>query len=377
MNSEYIVFTCRDHYNPLGIVRTLGEAGIKPIVIAIANNEKLRLASRSKYVKKYHEVSDIDEGYQVLLSYAQDGVMSYVLTGDDTAVLYLDSHYEDLKDYFYFYNSGGKVGHYMDKTTQYEIAKRLGFNVLKTWRLSLPCNDIPKDITYPVITKTVDTTMLGWKSFIHICNNEDELISFIKDLNVREILVQEYVDKIDEYGYEGFSISHGEDSCITMRSSQVYNQEGGYTPYWYMTDINEDPEFINKLKDFVREVEFEGIWEFEFLVTRGKLYFLEFNFRNTVLGWATTVAGLPSATMWCEASRDRYVKVFRGDAIPKGFTAMAECYDYDARVKTKKVSHRQWMKEYKSVNAKLYRGRKDFIPFLAFMWYKLTKMRRK
>ena len=28
---EYIVFVSRDHYNPVGIVRTLGEEGIRPV----------------------------------------------------------------------------------------------------------------------------------------------------------------------------------------------------------------------------------------------------------------------------------------------------------------------------------------------------------
>ena len=34
----------------------------------------------------------------------------------------------------------------------------------------------------------------------------------------------------------------------------------------------------------------------------------------------------------------------------------------------------EWMREYKNVDAKLYKGRKDFRPFFSFMWYKLTRM---
>ena len=55
---------------------------------------------------------------------------------------------------------------------------------------------------------------------------------------------------------------------------------------------------------------------------------------------------------------------------------MAECFDYDARVKKGIISKKEWNKQYKSAQAKLYLGRKDFIPFLSFMWYKLTKMNR-
>lgn len=36
MEREFIVL-CGEHYNPLGIIRSLGEAGIKPIAIVKKN----------------------------------------------------------------------------------------------------------------------------------------------------------------------------------------------------------------------------------------------------------------------------------------------------------------------------------------------------
>ena len=45
---EFIVFAL-DHYNPLGVVRSLGEAGVNPILIAVKH--KVDLAVKSKYVK--------------------------------------------------------------------------------------------------------------------------------------------------------------------------------------------------------------------------------------------------------------------------------------------------------------------------------------
>ena len=61
--------------------------------------------------------------------------------------------------------------------------------------------------------------------------------------------------------------------------------------------------------------------------------------------------------------------------IPEGFTTMAECFDYDVRVKSGMISKSEWKKQYKAANAKLYRGRNDFRPFFSFMWYKFTKMK--
>lgn len=43
---EYIVLVTKEHYNPLGIVRTLGESGISPIVVAVKGD--LKFVGQSK-----------------------------------------------------------------------------------------------------------------------------------------------------------------------------------------------------------------------------------------------------------------------------------------------------------------------------------------
>lgn len=54
-----------EHYNPLGVIRTLGENGIKPIYIAI--KYKSTVASSSKYVLKNHFVNNFHEAYDLLI----------------------------------------------------------------------------------------------------------------------------------------------------------------------------------------------------------------------------------------------------------------------------------------------------------------------
>ena len=50
----FIVFGEEYHYNPLGVVRSLGEEGIRPIVIAYEGRE--HVVSSSRYVKRAHHV---------------------------------------------------------------------------------------------------------------------------------------------------------------------------------------------------------------------------------------------------------------------------------------------------------------------------------
>lgn len=56
-----------EHYNPLGVIRSLGENGIKPVFIV--QKTKMRLASISKYCGQVHFVSDNEEALSVLLNW--------------------------------------------------------------------------------------------------------------------------------------------------------------------------------------------------------------------------------------------------------------------------------------------------------------------
>lgn len=372
---NYIVFVSKDHYNPLGIVRTLGEAGISPIVVVVKSEP--RLVSRSKYVKIKHFVDSSEEGIQLILSkYAISKTeKSFILTGDDVTVSTLDAHYDELKDYFYFYNAGatGRVRRFMNKDVICGLAVKYGFNIPKTWKVK--SGEIPEDIEYPVMTKAIHSFGAEWKSIVFICRNKTELIEAYKKIKSETILIQKYIEKSDEQSYEGFSVNRGKDVFFSVQNNEVYHIPGQYAPYWINKNVD-DESFIARASGMIAEIGFEGIFEFEFMVGNdGKLYFLEVNMRNTVNGWTTTVAGMPSVTLWCESTLQG--KIIDGcyKKVPEGFTTMAECFDYDARVKTGMISHKEWLKQYKAANAKLYCGRNDLIPFFAFLWYKLTKMR--
>ena len=374
--SKYIVFVCKDHYNPLGIVRTLGEAGISPVAVVVKSDPQLVV--KSKYVKTKHVVGSPEEGLELIIRlYAKSKEdKSFIVTGDDVTVSLLDQNYDRLKDYFYFYNAGetGRIRHFMNKDVLNALAIKHGFNVAKTWKVKPGNCEIPDDITYPVMTKAIHSFGSEWKNIVFICNNEFDLKEAYNKIKSEYVLLQEYIEKSDEYGFEGFSVNHGQDVFISMQTSQVYEIPDKYSPYWYIKNINNE-QFIKQASGMIQEIGLEGIWEYEFLVDKkGKMYFLEINFRNTVIGWATTVAGMPNITLWCEAMKAGKIDRRCYRKIPDGFTTMAECWDYDERVKSGLLSHREWMKQYKKVNAKLYKGRNDFKPFFSFMWYKLTRM---
>ena len=100
---EFIVFAL-DHYNPLGVIRSLGENGINPIFIAVKH--KLDIGTKSKYLKECYKVDTIEEGYKLLMkkfgNYKEN--LPFLITCDDKSIGYFDDHYEEIKDKFISFN---------------------------------------------------------------------------------------------------------------------------------------------------------------------------------------------------------------------------------------------------------------------------------
>lgn len=72
-----------DHFNPLGIVRSLGEIGIKPDVIVVGGDE--HLISSSKYPAIVTFVTCLDDSLNLLRNkYIPQGHnKTFILTGGD------------------------------------------------------------------------------------------------------------------------------------------------------------------------------------------------------------------------------------------------------------------------------------------------------
>lgn len=371
---EYIVFSGKEHYNSLGIVRTLGEAGIRPVYVAVKSDPKF--VGQSRYVKRRHYVDSVEDGVRLIQEvYGTDKTQkSFIFVEDDWTVAALDAHYEELKDFFYFFNAGGQLKPYLNKDRLNALAESYGLNVPRTWKVTR--GEIPADIVYPVMTKAINSIGTEWKDIVFVCADEQQLKQAYEKITSETILLQEYIHKVDEASFDAFSINHGAESFIVMEAYQMYCIPDKYSPYWRIENPRRT-DIAEKIKAMIRHIGFEGVFEFEFMVDgNGKFWFLEINFRNTALGFATTVAGMPQVVLWAEAMERGRIDESRRVQIPSGMKAIAECFDYDVRVRGGVVSHHQWMKEYRAIPCKMYKGRHDNIPFYRFMWYKLTKMRR-
>ena len=164
---KFIVF-CSDHYNPLGVIRSLGEKEIRPIVILNTNYCKPVLIVKSKYPQIIHKVGSKEEGLEILLRvYGNEEYKPFVYSCSDEICELLDTNFDLLIDKFYFFHGKrkGAVLEYLDKNRINQLAKECGCNVLNNEILKK--GQCPQNLKYPVLTKALTST-LGRKKCIYV-----------------------------------------------------------------------------------------------------------------------------------------------------------------------------------------------------------------
>lgn len=363
----FIVFGI-EHYNPLGIIRSLGEKGIYPIYIAISG--RAEVASASKYVSKCHKVKDYLEGCRFLLdvygNYPADK-LPIVITSDDEQVGYMDEHYEEFAGKFIFFNAGknGGITKYMDKFNILELAKKNGLKTLEA--VAVKKGEIPKNISFPIITKSIAPNIGGWKSDVFICENEEELKAAYEKIKSPTVLVQHYIDKKNELVLEGFSADKGKKTFIAIASLYKYNIRGYYSPYH---DVNnfKDQFLYEALSKMLEQIEFEGIFEIEFLLDQNdNLYFSEINFRNSTWSYAATCAGMNLPVLWAQTMLSGEIPEDAYKEIEESFTAIVEPIDYQKRVIERNYSIENWYQDFRNAKCKYYFNEKDLKPFFVML----------
>lgn len=359
---KFIVL-CSDHYNPLGVVRSLGEVGIKPIVILIANHGKPSLIVKSKYPDKIHIVGSTNEGLDYLLNeYGHEKYKPFVYSCSDDVCEMLDMNYNILIDKFYFFHGKkqGIVSKYLNKSNINELAIKCGCNVLKNEVVSK--GEKPNNLRYPVLTKALTSTLYAWKDEMHICNNEEELLDCFNEIRSEKILVQEFIKKKNELCLDGFSFNEGKNVYIPYFSSYLRFSDLSYGAYMELKPF-EKGEIYKQICSILQEVGYTGIFEVEFLIDdNDNKWFLEVNFRNSTWSYAYTYGGYNMPYLWAMASINGSIDIDEKNRLSR-FTAMAELEDYEMAVKYGKLSLSEWVDDFYKADVHYFYNEKDRKPF--------------
>lgn len=349
-----------DHYNPLAIIRSLGEEGIKPIVLLCA--ERPYLVHHSKYIGELHVFKTIEDGLKYLIAkYSNEPLKSFVYNGSDDITLLLDHHYNELKDHFYFTNGQGGIEKYLQKYDITQLAKSCGLGIPKEELLEVGV--MPTSLKYPVFTKAATSAGGGaWKDQAFICETEEELKEAYKKIKAPKILVQEFIRKKNELCIDGISINAGEQVFMPYGCGYYRFIPGSYGNYMKFTPFL-DKELTEKITNVIRGAKYTGIFCIEFMVgPNDELYFLEVNFRHSGWGYAFTVGGFNLPFRWAVSTLDNKLYL-DGFKYLESFDAINDFSDFKDNLKLRDVSIFKWFRQYKQCECKYYYNSKDKKPF--------------
>ena len=332
LKKHLFILMCYEHYNGLGLVRSLGINGIKPIALILKSDSKL--IKKSKYLKEYFEVDNYEQALTIIKEkYSNEDKKPFIYPVDDDAIEIVDREYNELSKNFIIPGAGGssKLAPYFNKLAMARAAEECGLPFAKTWCVKI--GETPKDIIYPVITKPL-TSYEGWKSDYYICHDEKELKEAYSKITHQdgEILLQQFIKKENELCLDGLSVNKGEDVFISIASNYTYVIPDYYSMEMIVFNFK-DEQLLKHIKKFISTIGYEGIFSIEFLVDKDdNHYFLEINFRNSTWSWASTKLKMNLPIIWAQSKLDGHLAGDYTKIIPSNYIALAEIPDYNWRV---------------------------------------------
>lgn len=364
-----------DTGNALGVIRALGEVGIQPILIYLFEETHLPTLIKCKYLSIVHKVYSYEDALQQLIDlYSHEEKMPFVYTCDDSIQSLIDNHHDLLVNKFYFFNSGekGRINKLMDKHEICKIAESCGCNIPK--QEVVDTGVLPTTLQYPVMTKTLKSIMGLWKADSYICNNADELKAAYSKIQSPKLLIEEYLNKQNEFSLQGYSCNSGQEVYIPYKITYLRSSSSSYGHYMKVETFSDESLFL-QIKRIIEAARYEGCFEVEFLIDQeNRIWFLEVNFRFSFWNYALTFGGVNYPIKWAESMLMNHIVSPPKETIKPYFTALNEPGDFGQSVVTKKISVWQWLKDLHGADMLYFYNSKDPLPAWSFWWNKLLRM---
>ncbi len=366
-----VILVAFNGFNSYGMVRSLGEGGIKPYLILPKND--INFVTKSKWAGSaiyYSEKKDIPE--LLLSNFGNEQLKPIVICCEDQLQSIVDLNYDRLSPHFILSNSNNKQGEItrlMDKDVQLSIASESDLDTPQSWHLGIG-GKIPEDIAYPCIAKPYKS-IEGSKSDIRICYSDKELYEID---GTKEYTVQQFIEKDYEVILWGTSIADGKYYIPGVaRKIRQYPNEWGLSSYCVLESFGLHSNLnIDALHKFLRNLGYQGMFSIEMAVKDGKYYFLEINLRNDGKQYFATAAGANLPLM--------YIRSMLGEKIslPKvSFPtyAMGELTDF-RQVLHKKIGFFKWIRDLLRTKCFFILNFGDLRPFM-YQQFKLRILRAK
>ena len=301
---QSVVILGGNYASLLGMIRAAGLANCNITLIKTYIGKKPKtIELNSKYIKKIYFIKDADrEGliHLLLNNCLIPNEKVILLPINDDTTMTIDLYQKQLKDYFYFptiNNESGAITRFMNKSIQKQVAIQVGLNVPNGWSISVNNGQhcIPDNINYPCFTKA-ETSVYGGKTFLNKCNTGEELKEILNKVSQKwncNVLVEEYIDIEKEYAVVGCSINKK-----VYIPGVIYLKEqgkGGHKGVAMLGEILPNKHFHDILKlltDYIKQINYTGLFDIDFYYSNGKYYFNELNLRCGASCFAFTYKGI-------------------------------------------------------------------------------------
>ena len=349
-----------DDYNPLGLFRQI--QGYAEIVFIRDGGSKL-CASKSKYCKILHKANSLEEGMRCLLdNYSNEQNKPFLITSSDLIAEYVDQHKDLLEQHFYITGTKekGLLTRVLDKNLMGQIAQRIGFDV----PASRECkwDSYIDDVTFPCLLKPDKNRVDHQKEFkTKICFSREELESTLKAVEKDSVFVlQDYVNKIADALIYGCRTLSGE-VIIAGVNWKTRWDSGGNGSFGYTTGIIPETINIDLIEKCLSEIDYSGLFSFEYAMTQDKAYFLEFNLRNDGTSHYFHQAGVDIPMIWILDTLGMDYSGFQQRV--EGQKIFMAIYDDFSNVREGKLSYKEWRKNRKEAEIFRYYDKNDKKPY--------------
>ena len=374
---KHIVF-CFPHANSLGIVRSIAREGLNPIVVSIGDINEDSGFYHSRYIKELYRFATPSEGLDFIVKkYGNEKHKNFIYLMPDFGVRICDEQYDNLKDRFYYFNSGGAncLTTFLNKDTLCSLAEKCGlpvprFEIVKR-------GNSPKKVNFPIFIKT-NNSFANWKSDSGIAHDEAELKMLCNRFVSDEWIMQDCIEKRSEDSWQGISVNGGEQVYMPYRKRYVRLRKNDYGTYMYYEAIAPPTNIAEGIRKMLKEMKFSGCFEAEFILDKkDQLHFLEINPRFSASNQGMQAGGVNMPLEWALSVLKGYVDETTILLRKHPYYVLNEFMDFSKHVLTGHVGIFRWLKEMKEASSLYYYRKDDKAPFFYELKIKVCRKLRR
>lgn len=344
MKNRAIVLS-EDHYNALGIIRSLGEAGFS-VDLILTTEAKHTYVDKSRYVTNVIRVSHDDQMIlEAINLFSNNCEKPYLFPLSDYTAMIVDKNARYFNENIVCPQMNGEMQTYQDKINSKELAKKCGMKTAKYVRYAI--GDDMNWTIFPAIIKPL-VSQEGSKSDITIVDNLEELNEALLrfgEKHYKQLLIEEYLTGENEHMVEVLGCVFNGNVFIggIVKKVREFPMKRGSTSYAQIVSEHEGVDLV-LVNDYIKKTNFDGLFDVEFKYVDGSGYFIECNFRNGAPGYAFTQVGCNLAENWILGKNGKELRTVNYNS---NMFFMCEQTDILNALK-REVKLNQWIKEYLS-----------------------------